>query len=112
MTELGPEEGTGSGSRPADVHHPGVPQASLLSGVPCRGDPEHEKPLKIVGEILQPDLCLRPHPANRPNQLAPHRHDLMAEDMFDAGADASTSVIRVFLRGGQRRLPISFVLNA
>jgi hypothetical protein len=96
LTELGPEEGTGSGSRPADVHHPGVPQASLLSGVPCRGDPEHEKPLKIVGEILQPDLCLRPHPANRPNQLAPHRHGaIVKSSVWDVAYAATGSLVVV-----------------
>lgn len=28
----------------------------LLDGLPFSGDTEHQKPLKIVGEILQPDL--------------------------------------------------------
>ena len=112
FTEFGAEESRDSGSFPSYFSIMVVPRSSWLRGLAFCGDPAYEKPLEIVREILQSNLCPGPHAANGPKQLASHRGDLMAEDMFDAGADACPSSICVFLPSRQRRVPIPFVLNS
>jgi len=49
---------------------------------------EDQKSLEVVRQILHPNLRLGPQEANPSNQFATHGGDLMAKDLFDAGANA------------------------
>ena len=67
--------------------------------------------MEVIREILQPNLEASSHEPDGSNQFAAHRGHLMAEDMFDAGANARTATIEGLLVSGQRGMAIAFALN-
>ena len=67
--------------------------------------------MEIIREILQPNLEASSNESNRSNEFAAHRSDLMAEDMFDAGANARPGPVVAVLLSGQRLVPIPFMMD-
>ena len=67
--------------------------------------------MEIIREILQPNLEASSNESNRSNEFAAHRSDLMAEDMFDASANARATPIMDLLLSGQGLAPIPFSVN-
>ena len=67
--------------------------------------------LKVVRQILQPDLCPGSQEANRVNQFATHRDDLMPKNMFDPGSNTRASSIARVLLSGQRLIAESLIVN-
>lgn len=67
--------------------------------------------MEIIGEILHPNLEPSPHEPNRSNPFATHRHNLMAEDMLDACANARAAPVVGLLLRGQRLLARPFSVN-
>lgn len=70
--------------------------------------------MEIIREILHPNLETSSNQPNSANQLATHRGDLMAEDMFDARANTrAASVVRLLLcRQGFIAIPLAMNLRA
>lgn len=84
---------------------------SLLGHLLPTGGREEQHPLKIIGQILEPALCSSPDHANGSNELAAHRHHLVAKDMFDANLRSRSMPIALFLLSRQRLVPVAFFLN-
>ena len=76
--------------------------ASTSGHLSLRWCGEEQKSLKVIREILQPNLEASPHEPDGSNQFAAHRVHLMAENMFNAGANARAATIVGLLLSGQR----------
>ena len=67
--------------------------------------------MKVIREILQPNLEARPNQPDGSNQLATHRGDLMAKGMFDPCANAPANPVVVLLLSSERLIAIPFPGN-
>lgn len=87
------------------------PFPSTSDHLSLRWNGEEQKSLEVIREILQSNFEASSNESNRSNQFAAHRADLMAEDMFDASANARTAPVMDLLLSGQGLIPIPFLVN-
>ena len=89
------------GAHSSHAHTSWVPSDALLGRLLARSRRQHQEALKVVGEVLQPDLGPRSNPTNGSNEVAAHGHDLVAEHMFVASSNPAPTLIRLLLVSGQ-----------
>ena len=65
----------------------------------------------VVSQVLHPDLCLRPHHADRAHQCAAHVIGLCAEDMLDARAHRRFRAIAALGLFGQRLAALALAMD-
>jgi hypothetical protein len=70
----------------------------------------HE-PLEIVRQMLQSQHGADGIESNRAHELAPHRHDPIAKDVFDPSTNAGTLPIVGLLLFSQRTIAVGTLMN-